>query len=165
MFLCDESTRAFARAAASASGAAARILRPPRTRPRVIVLGLGSHRALTAARSGVEVVWYVRVARYAEVAAALLTCNRLDATRVKIVVCKRSWEDAPSQLPPTPSGELAREAEAVLTEEIGDDPLADGVLPLARLGMHARGCCAPTAPSCPLACASMGRSARCARSP
>ena len=115
--------------AAAAAAASSPATDPP---PRIIVLGLGSGvPALSAGRAGAEVLWVIRVARYAEVARALVARNRLQA-RVRVITCSR-WVDLPPRLPPMPSGGLAREAHACLTEEIGDDPLSEGVLPLARL--------------------------------
>ena len=113
---------AWARSAAAAATA----------RMRVIVLGLGSGTpALAAARSGAEVLWVVRVSRFAEVARQLVARNGIGG-RVRVMVCKQ-WASLPAQLPPMPSGGKAREAHAIFTEEIGDDPISEGLLPLARL--------------------------------
>ena len=113
----------FARAASACS---------PKVGARVIVLGLGTGvPALAAARRGSEVIWYIRVARFAEVARRLVAMNGVSAA-VRIVHCK-TWEMAPRLLPPRPDGALAREGSVVITEEVGDDPLSEGVLMLARL--------------------------------
>ena len=99
--------------------------------PRIIVLGLGSGLpALAAARAGAEVVWFVRVTRFGDIARRLAESNGLSA-RITVIVCQQ-WDQTPSRLPPMPSGGLRREGTAVITEEIGDDPLSEGVLPLAR---------------------------------
>ncbi|KAL1515803.1 hypothetical protein AB1Y20_002419 [Prymnesium parvum] len=116
--MCDETwaaaVAAVARRAARAhaDGAAA----------RVCVLALGSSLpALVAAREGAAVLWVERVERFAECARRLVARNGLGG---KVQVHRsKTW------------GALTLEGQrfdTVITEELSDDLLEDGVLPLAR---------------------------------
>ena len=89
----------------------------------VCVLGLGSAvPALRAAASGAHVMWVERVAALAECAQQLVRRNGLEA-RCRVVHVG-AWEKVPA-------GDAR--FDAVITEEIGDDLLGDGLLGLARV--------------------------------
>ena len=118
---CDAYARAADAAGAESSAAAA---------PRVLVVGLGSGvPALAAARAGCSVVWAQRAALTArhlqpvssELCSANGVCGSVRVARV------RQWDELRRVV-----GRCGR-FDAVLTEEFGDDPLAEGILPLARL--------------------------------
>jgi len=95
--------------------------------PRICVLGLGSAvPALAAARAGAEVVWVERVERFAQCAERLAARNGLEA-RVRVARC-RQWRHFQPASP-------AQRFDALITEEISDNVLGDGILDLAR---HAR---------------------------
>ena len=136
---CLAVIEAAASIAGAGTGGGGRVQQPllrPSSSPRIIVLGLGTGlAALAAARAGAEVLWVVRVARFAEVARCLVARNDL-AARVRVLFV-RTWAELPPKLPPMPGGGLAREAHACVTEELGDDPLSEGLLPLARF-CHSR---------------------------
>ena len=108
---CDAFCRA---AAATAAGGA-----------RVCVLGLGTCvAALQAARSGASVVvWVERVSRFREVAERTAARNGVSA----VVTTARAarWSELA-----LPAG--APRFDVVITEELSDDLLADGILSIAR---------------------------------
>jgi hypothetical protein len=132
MLLDARWTSAFTRASEEAVRSAREATRGRRV-PRVIVLGLGTGcAALSAARAGAEVLWVVRVTRYAEVATRLAERNGFGPSQLRVISCK-AWADAVRLLPPMPGGEVAREADVVITEEIGDDPMSEGVVQMARI--------------------------------
>ena len=93
---------------------------------RVCVLGLGSAvAALEAARRGASLVlWAERVTRFKEVADALVARN--GASRVVRTGRVRQWAELREP------GGAAGSFDAVITEEIDDDLLGDGLLAMAR---------------------------------
>jgi hypothetical protein len=141
--LADERwCESFAAAAVHCTRTAAATAPSPRS-PRVCVLGLGSCvAALAAGRAGASVLWVERVTRFAEVAERVVARNGL----ARAVAVRRliEWSDLrprqsthhdPSTADPgwssdDPIGELG--FDAVVTEEIGDGLLGDGVLAIAR---------------------------------
>ncbi|KAL1530096.1 hypothetical protein AB1Y20_001018 [Prymnesium parvum] len=95
-----------------------------RRQARVCVLGLGSgFCALLAAKAGAQVVWIERIGTLARMCTALVKANGLER-RVTVVTAK-SWEEAvwPRMEP----------FDSVITEELSEDVLADGILPIARV--------------------------------
>ena len=103
-------------------------------RRRVCVLGLGSAvPALAAARAGADVVWIERVKRFAECAERLVRANGL-SERVAVLACD-DWSRAPPlamrALPSTAAAGCL--FDAVLTEEVDDGLLGEGVIALGRL--------------------------------
>ena len=101
---------------------------PPPPAARVLIIGLGSGvPALAAARAGCRVVWALRAtlaARHLEpVPTELAKANGVNIQLVRV----RRWADLTRLV--AHGGAF----DAVITEELGDDPLADGVLGLARL--------------------------------
>ena len=118
---CD----AFAIAAASVKSLA----QCAAARPHVLVCGLGSGiPALAAGRAGCDVIWAVRVVRFAELAQKLVARNGLTG-RVRVVRVNQ-WSSL-GQL--AQERQIPRPFEAVITEDVGDDPIADGLLILARM--------------------------------
>ena len=132
--------------------------------PRVCVIGLGSGvPALAAARAGAEVVWVERVARFVDVARRLARTNGL-ADRVTVVRVTEwgdlsemvnarqdgagggggggGWRATGGNAPPPPrTGSdyvLRRHSfDAVLTEEVDDSLLAEGVVDIGRVARTA----------------------------
>ena len=100
---------------------------------RVLVIGVGSTApALAAARAGAEVVWVERVAFFADVARRISRSleGRTGSGRLSVRRLT-SWDELP---------QLARREgkfDAVITEEIGDDPLSEGLLLLAQTARRA----------------------------
>ena len=92
---------------------------------RVCVQGLGSCvAALSAASEGADVAWLVRVARYAEIARRIVERARPRLTRGggSIEVHRvKEWGDF-----------HGTGFDVVVTEEVSDDLLGDGILPLCR---------------------------------
>lgn len=119
----------------------------PRTM-RVAVLGMGSGvPALAAAKAGAEVVWAERVGRLSEICTALAKRNKVEK-RVHVLEGSSwesmQWEASSHSGQPAASSHfvagvpLAKASDSwrfdsVLTEEISDDLLSDGLLSLARL--------------------------------
>ena len=101
--------------------------------PRVLVVGLGSGvPALAAARAaGCDVVWAQRMVLTAEplepVASSLIRANGVEG-RVRMARV-RQWSELARLASDRAGGRFA----AVITEEVGDDPLADGLLTIARM--------------------------------
>ena len=93
---------------------------------RVLVIGIGSAApALSAARAGADVLWVERVSAFASIAEGMahslkkrLRIGRLAVRHVA------TWNELPA---------LASEGRftTVITEEVGDDPLSEGLLLLA----------------------------------
>ena len=111
--------------------------------PRVCVLGLGSAvPALAAARAGAEVVWVERVARFVDVMARLAAANGVGASvRVARVT---EWSELVEQGQGQGQYRQGQHAEAntllqpqsfdaVISEEVDDSLLAEGIVDLARL--------------------------------
>jgi len=103
---------AYARAAANAAASGARVL----------VFGLGSGvPALAAAKNGAEVVWVLRIVRWAQIATQLVARNGL-SHRVRVVRVKEWATFTPEKL-----------FDAAFTEEVADDVLSDHLLAIARV--------------------------------
>jgi predicted RNA methylase len=100
----------------------------------VLVVGLGTAvPALVAARGGATVVWAERSPRLADIARRLARRNGLP--RVRIVVYER-WSELTGAALLEEGGSAAR-FDAVLTEEIDEEDVAEGAPRLRRLSAHA----------------------------
>jgi hypothetical protein len=123
----DDTTRLLADSAWCAAFAAAASSSPG---ARVLVIGFGSAvPALAAARAGCDVVWAQRVALTARhldsVSGELARANGVaDSVRV---TCVREWNDLRRL------GARGMRFDLVITESVADDPVADGLLTIARL--------------------------------
>jgi hypothetical protein len=116
---------------AAAAVAVARASRAGRC-ARIMVFGLGSMvPALAAARAGAKVTVLERVLRFADCAAALAARNGLSDS-VRVVRCKNWSELGGVELSKSKGG-----FDAVITEEVADDLLGDGLLTSARFARKA----------------------------
>ena len=109
---------------AAAAKHVARTTALPNRKPAVCVMGLGSGvLPLTAAKSGCDVMWIERVARFVEVANSLAKRNGVE--RIRVMRAKQ-WTDF------APAADSSFRFDAVMTEEVSDDLFGDGLLTIAR---------------------------------